>query len=284
MNSPHILFDRARLRKRRLRTVSTLPAHDFLHREAADRMADSLSYINRSFPTIVELGACSSALATHLAKRPGTEHYIRCDLIPGPGIDVVADEEAIPLADNSVDAVLSLLSLQWVNDLPGTLAQIARILKPDGLFMAMLPGGETLRELRSVFAATESERMGGVTPRVAPFTDVRDAGALLQRAGFALPVADSDPLTVTYPSLFALMDDLRGAGQSNMLQQKLQHFTPRGFFMDAAARYAREFTDEEDQINATVELITLTGWKPAATQQQPAKRGSGKVSLTQILN
>ncbi len=286
--SPPILFDRARLRKRRARTLPQFAQHDFLHREAAERLAESLGFILRPFPTIVALGAYSPALHAALATREGTDHYIACDNLPQAlhahsGPRIVADEEALPFADNSVDAVVSLLSLHWVNDLPGTLAQIQRMLKPDGLFMAILPGGGTLHELRDILAAAESARTGGLSPRVAPFLDVRDAGALLQRAGFALPVADSDTLTITHPNLFALMDDLRGAAQSNMLLQQVRHFTPRGLFLDAAARYAAQHSDPEGQICSTVELITMTGWKPAPNQQQPAKRGSGKISLTQVL-
>ena len=277
-----ILFDRARLRKRRARTVARFPQHDFLHREAAERMADSIAYINRPFPTIVELGSHSGQLTRLLDNRSGTERYITCDTAATG--QIIADEEWLPFADQSVDAVVSCLALQWVNDLPGTLAQIHRILKPDGLFMAVLPGGESLRELRATFAAVESIRSGGVSPRVAPFIDVRDAGALLQRAGFALPVADSDNLTITYPNLFALMDDLRGSAQSNMLHGQVQHFTPRGFFLDAAKYYADHYSDAEGQLTATMELVTLTGWKPAANQQQPAKRGSGQISLRDALN
>ncbi len=278
-----ILFNRQRLRKRRVRAAASLAAHDFLHREAAERMADTLAFLTHPFPTILELGANTGALAALLATRAGTTRYIQADLTAQPNIHIVADEEFLPFADESVDAVVSIFALNWVNDLVGTLAQIHRILKPDGLFTAVLAGGETLRELRQVFAATESARSGGISPRVAPFIDVRDAGALLQRAGFALPVADSDILTITYPTLFNLMDEIRGAASSNMLCSQPNHFTPRGFFMDAAARYAAEFSDDENQITATVELVTLTGWKPATTQQQPARRGSGKVSLATAL-
>ena len=283
-----ILFDRARLRKRRERASASFAQHDFLHREAIEGVMESLHFINRPFPTIVELGAQGPLLKQALAARTGTRNYITCDIAAGTlrlcdGLRVRADEERLPFAENSVDAVISILSLQWVNDLPGTLAQIRRMLKPDGLFIAVLPGGETLHELRSIFAEVESAQRGGITPRIAPFIDVRDGGALLQRAGFALPVADSDTLTVTYPHLFALMEELRGAGHVNMLQQQPQHFTPRGFFGAAAKRYAERYGDSEGQLPVTVELVTLTGWKPSANQQQPAKRGSGQISLTKAL-
>jgi NADH dehydrogenase [ubiquinone] 1 alpha subcomplex assembly factor 5 len=287
-SSPPILFDRAQLRKLRARRVADFARADFLHREAVESVAESLHFIARAFPTVVELGAHSGLLGEAVSLRAGTQHYIACDLAEAAlsrleGARICADEELLPFAENSVDAVLSILSLQWVNDLPGTLAQIHRMLKPDGLFIAVVPGGETLSELRATFAMVESVRTGGIHPRVAPFIDVRDAGALLQRAGFALPVADSDTLTITYPHLFGLMDDLRSAAQTNMLQQQVQHFTPRGFFADATAHYAEHYKNAEGELTATVELITLTGWKPAANQQQPAKRGSGKISLVKAL-
>ena len=277
-NSPPILFDRTRLRKRRERASHSFTKHDFLWREAAARAEETLSYITREFPTVVAMGAHA------LTAAKGTTKIIHMGLNVHQKSNLVADEELLPFAENSVDAVISLLTLHWVNDLPGTLTQIRRMLKPDGLFLAIVPGGETLRELRQVLSATEAARTGGMSPRVAPFMDVRDAGALLQRAGFALPVADSELVDISYPHLFGLMEDLRGAGEVNMLRQQVQHFTPRGFFADAAKRYADLFCDEEGRIKATVEFITLTAWKPAANQQQPAKRGSGQTSLREVLN
>lgn len=276
--APPILFDRSRLRKRAARAESSFAQHDFLWHEAAARAEESLSFIARDFPRILAFGA-------HAFTPPQGSTLIHAAFAP-PGMapHVMVDEECLPFAPDSFDAVLCLLNLQWVNDVPGALAQFYRALKPDGLFIAMVLGGETLRELRSSFAATESARSGGVSPRVSPFMDVRDGGALLQRAGFALPVADSELLDVSYPNVFALMDDIRGCGQSNMLQQQAQHFTPRGFFMDAAKHYAEAYGDAESRIPATVEFITLTGWKPAANQQQPAKRGSGKLSLKDVLS
>ncbi len=273
--TPPILFDRARLRKRRARAAAHFAQHDFLWREAASRAEEVLSYITRQFPRMLVMGG------DHFHSPVGTEHVIHTGVT---NATLVMDEEKLPFATESLDAVISLLSLHWVNDLPGALAQIFRALKPDGLFFAILPGGETLRELRSIFADTESALYGGISPRIAPFLDVRDGGALLQRAGFALPVADSEILNITYANLFALMEDLRGAGEVNMLHNQLQHFTPKSFFLEAAKNYASMHSDAEGRINATVEFVTLTGWKPAASQQQPAKRGSGQVSLTQVLN
>jgi len=276
--APPILFDRARLRKRRARASTSFLQHGFLWQEAAARAHESLSYIAHSFPRVLAFGG-------HGLTFPTETQLIHAALSPmGIAPTIIADEECLPFAENSFDAVISLLTLQWVNDLPGCLAQIRRILKPDGLFFAILPGGESLRELRSVFAHVEAARSGGISPRVAPFLDVRDGGALLQRAGFALPVADSEIFDVSYENLFTLMGDLRGCGEVNMLRHQVQHFTPRGFFADAAAHYAAQHSDSENRIRATVEFITLTGWKPSANQQQPAKRGSGKVSLRAVLN
>lgn len=277
-SAPPILFDRARLRKRRARAAVNFAQHDFLWRAAAMRVEESLSFIIRPFPRMLIFGG-------HALKAPAETTVTHAGLAAmGVVPHVMVDEELLPFADDSFDAVISILTLQWVNDLPGALAQIRRILKPDGLFMAILPGGETLRELRSVLAQVEAARHGGVSPRVAPFLDVRDGGALLQRAGFALPVADSEIFEVTYDHLFALMNDLRGAGEVNMLRNQVQHFSPRGFFMDAANAYARKHSNEEGRIRATVEFITLTGWKPASSQQQPARRGSGKISLKEVLS
>jgi len=277
-STPPILFNRARLRKRRERAAAHFAQHDFLWHQAASRAEETLSYIKRDFATMLIFGG-------HGFTAPaGTTHLIRAEYAALPNTSLIADEEALPFAENSLDAVLCLLNLHWVNDLPGTLAQICRALKPDGLFLAILPGGETLRELRSIFASVEVELSSGISPRIAPFIDVRDAGALLQRAGFALPVADTETLNISYENLFALMADLRGAGQANMLQQQVQHFTAKHFFLEAAKRYAAQHSDAEGRITATIELITLSGWKPAETQQQPARRGSGKLSLKDALS
>jgi SAM-dependent methyltransferase len=287
MNSTPILFDRRLFRKRRDRAAEHFEEHDLLLREATERAAESLAFIARDFPVVVELGAHTGQLAQLLRQRKGTRHYIQCDISCGmlrqtDGLRVAADEEFLPFAEASVDAVVSVLSLHWVNDLPGTLAQIRRILKPDGLFFAMLPGGETLKELRQVMAETEEAWHGGVTPRVAPFIDVRDGGALLQRAGFALPVADTDRIDVGYEHAFALFEELRMLGEANALTGRARRYLPWQFFVDVAARYAREFRDGPS-IAATLELVTLTGWKPSETQQKPAQRGSGKINLSDVL-
>lgn len=271
-SSAPILFDPAARCKHVARRAARLPDHDFLWREGAAMLGESLDAITHRFPQVVELAPRSPHLTALLQARPGTDHISTADIA----------DELLPLAENSVDAIVSNLSLHTINDLPGLLIQARRALKPDGLFLATLPGAESLRELRQVLAETEIALSGGITPRVAPFVEVREAGNLLARAGFALPVTDSTTLNLTYSNLFALMDELRGAGEANMLAARKKYFTPRGFFVQAAERYAAQHGDGEGRIIATAEIITLTAWKPAPTQQQPARRGSGKTSLKTV--
>ena len=187
---------------------------------------------------------------------------------------VVADEEALPFADGSLDLIVSALALQFVNDLPGTLIQVRRALKPDGLLLAALLGGDTLTELREAFAAAESEVEGGLSPRVAPFADVRELGGLLQRAGFALPVVDSDRLTVRYDSVVALMHDLRRMGATNVLSERRRTPLRRATLRRLAEIYAERFADADGRLRATFEIVWLSGWAPHESQQKPLKPGS----------
>lgn len=285
-STPPILFDRARIRKHRARRAARFAEHDALLREMAERLADAMASMRYRFPTVIELGSHTGQLAALLADRAGTTRYVSCDLaLPMlrqcSGLRVAADEEYLPFAENSADAVVSIGALHLVNDLPGTLVQIRRILKPDGLFLALLPGVESLREWRQIGAETDAAYYGGIAPRVAPLIDVRDAGALLQRAGFALPVAESETLTVLYKDVSALLADLRGGAQSGVLRARAP--LTRGWLQQAMQRYAAHFAHADSEISATLELITLTAWKPAKNQQQPARRGSGKISLKDAL-
>ena len=273
METPPILFDSAARRKHLAHRRTQRAAHDFLHREAAAMLHDNLHAVTQPFARILILGE-AAGLMPELAQRPGTQSVMR--------EDEALLSETLPFAEDSLDAVIANLSLHAVNDLPGMLVQIRRALRPDGLFLATLPGAETLKELRQVLAEAEIARDGGMSPRVAPFVEVRDAGNLLQRAGFSLTVADSVTVPLTYSSLFALMAELRGAGEANMLRGRKKTFTARGFFVQAAERYAAQHGDGDGRIRATAEIITLTGWKPAPTQQQPARRGSGTQSLKEI--
>jgi SAM-dependent methyltransferase len=283
------IFDRRLLRARRSRAAHDLNAHDFLLREIAERLADRLSDIARAFPLALDLGARDGILARTLKGRGGIETLIRSYLSPTEalraqdgGPSVAADED-LPFRPHCFDAVLSNLALHWVNDLPGALVQIRSCLKPDGLFLASLFGAGTLAQLRTALMEAELAETGGASPRVSPFADLRDAAGLLQRAGFALPVADLDTVTVTYGDFFALLHDLRGMGEANALLDRLKRHTRRTVFARAAAIYQERFADAQGRLPATFQVLFLTGWAPHESQQQPARRGSGKTSLKDVL-
>lgn len=285
--SPHV-FDRRLLRRRRDRAAAGLADHDFLLREAAERLADRLDDVTRRFPLALDLGCHTGQLGAALAGRGGIETLVSCDLSQGMARRVaapslVADEEAPPFAEASFDLVASNLSLHWVNDLPGTLLQVRRILKPDGLFLASLLGGETLHELRRAWLEAELAEEGGAGPRVSPFADVRDLGALLQRAGFALPVADCDTLTVAYADPLRLMMDLRDMGESNAVAAQRKGFTRRATLARAAALYREMFEGSDGRVPATFQIVTLTAWAPHASQQRPLAPGSAKARLADAL-
>ena len=241
----------------------------------------------RRFDLALDLGSPGDAVRTALARLGSIGSIVSADTVletaAATAPFVVADEEALPFRDAAFDLVVSALSLQFVNDLPGTLVQIRRALKPDGLFLAALIGGDTLTELRQSFAAAESEIEGGVSPRVAPFADLRDLGALLQRAGFALPVTDVDRVTVRYDTAFALMHDLRRMGATNALLDRRRSPLKRATLMRMAEIYAERFADADGRIRATFEIVWLSGWVPHPSQQQPLKPGSAKSRLADAL-
>lgn len=280
------IFDRRLLRQRRARSALDLHAHDFLLREVAERLADRLSDIARTFPLALDLGTRAGVLAGTLKGRGGIEILIQAAASKhalDAALAVVADEEALPFKAECFDAILSNLALHWVNDLPGALAQIRASLKPDGLFLASVFGTGTLAELRTALMEGELAESGGVSPRVSPFADLRDAAGLLQRAGFALPVADLDTITVTYGDFFTLLRDLRGMGEANALIGRLKKPTRRTVFARAAAIYQERFANSEGRLPATFQVLFLTGWAPHESQQQPARRGSAKTSLKDVL-
>lgn len=198
-------------------------------------------------------------------------------------LTLAADEEWLPFADGSFDLVLSCLSLHWVNDLPGTLTQIRRVLKPDGLFLCAILGGETLKELRQALAEAEIAEEGGLSPRVSPFADVRDLGGLLQRAGFALPVVDADAVDVAYADPMRLMADLRGMGETNAVAEQRKTVSRRATLLHALKRYHELFADGHGRVPATFQVLTMTAWTPHPSQQQPLPPGAGQVSLAQEL-
>ncbi|MGB7102299.1 MAG: methyltransferase domain-containing protein [Xanthobacteraceae bacterium] len=282
-----LIFDRELLRVRRRRVANTEPATFLLDRVAAD-LAERLAAVLRRFDSALDLGTPTDAVVTALASLGSVGTLVRADGIPpghgAPGsLFVVADGEALPFSDAVFDLVVSALALQFVNDLPGALVQIRRELKPDGLFLAALIGGETLTELRQSFAAAESEVEAGVSPRVAPFADLRDLGALLQRAGFALPVTDVDHITVRYDTVFALMHDLRRMGATNALIDRRRVPLRRATLMRMAEIYGERFSDDDGRIRATFEIIWLSGWAPHPSQQQPLLPGSAKTRLADAL-
>jgi SAM-dependent methyltransferase len=281
-----IIFDRALLRQRRQRVAAGMPAHAFLLDRVGDDLSDRLAVIKRRFPAMLDLGTPQAGLAQRLGQQPGLMTVAASEAPPGSNVAirfVAADEEALPYPDGAFDLVVSGLSLQFVNDLPGTLTQIRRILKPDGLLLAAMLGGATLTELRQSFVAAEAELEGGASPRVAPFADVRDLGSLLQRAGFALPVVDADIVTVAYASPLHLMHELRAMGAGNILTERRRQPLRRATLMRACEIYQQRFARADGRVLATFEILTLTGWCPDPSQQQPLKPGSAKARLADAL-
>jgi SAM-dependent methyltransferase len=296
MNDPIRVFDRRRVARHRDRAAAGLDAHGFLFETIGERLADRLDDVRRRFPLALDLGCHDGTLGRLIGRRGDIETLIQCDLserfarvaarratkLPAPAL--VADEEALPFAAGTFDLVLSNLSLHWVNDLPGALLQIRHALKPDGLFLAALFGSETLGELRESLLAAESALTGGAHQRVAPFADLRDAAGLLQRAGFTLPVADSDTITVTYENAFRLMDDLRGMGEQSALLDAPRGLASRRLFADAARHYAERHAEPDGRIRATFRVVFLTGWAPHESQQKPLRPGSAAARLAEALD
>ena len=277
------LFDRRLLRLRQRRAARD-PATFLLDRVAGE-LGERLGAVLRRFERAVDLGTPAGALRSVLAAsgKVGTVVAVSAQLRRDSGLAVAADEEALPFADGSLDLVVSALALQFVNDLPGALAQIRRALKPDGLLLAALVGGASLTELRQAFAQAESEVEGGASPRVAPFADVRELGALMQRAGFALPVVDCDRLTVRYDTVFDLMRDLRRMGATNVLRERRRTPLRRATLARMAQVYAQRFADPDGRLRASFEIVWLSGWAPHESQQKPLKPGSAKQRLADAL-
>lgn len=283
MSSGSNIFDRSLLRVRQRRARLQKPATFLLDRVATD-LGERLSAVLRRFDVAVDLGTPTDAVRRVLATSGNVGTTITAGLRDDESITrVAADEEALPFADGSLDLVVSALTLQFVNDLPGVLIQIRRALKPDGLFLAALAGGDSLTELRSAFAAAESEVEGGGSPRVAPFADVRELGGLLQRAGFALPVVDSERLVVRYDSALALMRDLRRMGATNILHERRRKPLRRGTLERVTEIYADRFSDPDGRVRATFEIIWLSAWAPHESQQKPLKPGSAAQRLADAL-
>jgi SAM-dependent methyltransferase len=280
------LFDKSLLHRRRIRAAAKARKHDFLLRRACDDIAVRLDGILREFPVVLSLGEYDGVMSTMLAQRENIGHVIsagRCPhLFSGP-CRIACDEEQLPFSDHALDMAVSALSLHFANDLPGALIQIRRALKPDGVFLGAVLGGDTLVELREVLTVAESEIEGGASPRVIPFADVRDYGGLLQRAGFSLPVTDADIFTVTYLSMFELMHDIRGMGASNMLTARSRKPLRRDTLFRAAELYAQRYPADGGRIRATFEIIHMSGWSPHENQPQPLRPGSATNRLADAL-
>ena len=268
-----VLFDRALLRARQDRALRVGPA-TFLLDRVAEEMAERLHAVLREFKSAADVGTPGDQVRNALAGR--LNQLARVGLPE-------QESEPLPLQPASLDLVVSALAFQFVNDLPGVLAQIGRALRPDGLLLAAMVGGDTLTELRQCFAAAEAELEGGASPRVAPFADLRDVGALLQRAGLALPVTDVDRIVVRYDSAFALMQDLRRMGATNILIERRRTATRRATMLRMAQIYGERFADADGRIRATFDIVWLSGWAPHESQQQPLKPGSAKAGLAEAV-
>lgn len=282
------LFDHALLRQRRLRALARpVPGADFLVRRVAEDMAERLSVVERYFEHPVQVHGGLPQAADAMTSTGKTAEFSFVDLCAMPGKDVraltLADPDHVPLQPESADLLISPLALHLTNDTPGVLVQLRRALKPDGLLLAAAPGAGTLGELRESLLAAESELTGGANARIHPFADIRDYGALLQRAGFALPVTDIDDIVVRYADMFGLLRDLRAMGMTSLLTDRSRKPASRKLFMRAAEIYAERFSDPDGRIRASFPVIHLSGWAPHENQQKPLKPGSAKARLSDAL-
>lgn len=275
-----IVFDRGLVRRRQARALAGAYP-DFLVRRALEDLEERLGAVTRRFALAADLGTPLPLAGSVLAAK--ADAVLRMAEAQGGDADFVGDLEALPLAEESIDLAASLFALHAVNDLPGAMIQIKRALRPDGLFMACLPAGQTLTELRQVLLAAEVEVTGGASPRISPFADLRDLGGLMQRAGFALPVIDSETVTVRYGTIFGLLADLRAMGWANALADRSRKPLRRGVLLRAAELYAERFADADGRLRATFELVWLSGWAPHESQQKPLRPGSAKARLADAL-
>ncbi len=282
MSDPMLVFDRALLRRRRDRAAATVGRVAPILEDAAERLLDRLDDTTRRFTRALDLGG--RGVVAPLLRGRGIPFVVSADLSPrmaaqAGGLAVAADEEFLPFAPESFDLVVASLSLHWVNDLPGALLQVRRALKPDGLFLASLPGLGTLQELRDALTEAELELRGGVSPRVSPFPELRDCAALLQRAGFALPVADLDQVPIAYRTPLALLHDLRAGGEANAVRARDPRIPPRALLPLALSRLPQR----DGAIPASFRLLVMTGWSPHESQSQPARPGSANARLADAL-
>lgn len=280
MTSDIFVFDRNIIAEKKNRIASDLPNHGFLFDWTSEQIIDRLGVIKKQYPLALQIG--NRATINNLEKF-GIKKIITLDNANKLSPSVIADEELLPFGSNVFDIVISPLNLHTTNDLPGTLSQIRHCLKSDGLFIAAIFGGETLYELRQVMSDVEMQKTGGISPHISPFADLPQMGSLMQRAGFNLPVIDSEKITVTYDNVFKLMWDLRLMGESNSIKARKKNFTSRRFFHDVNELYAERFSEEDGRIKATFEIIFLLGWSPHESQQKPLRPGSAENRLADAL-
>lgn len=275
-------FNTKLLQRRRERAAKTWPKAAFLLDRAGDDLCERLSFINRTFENVLITEPYRGHFSQILKQHPDLEGKINLSTSDGPS-RVGGEFGFAPLADQSLDLFVSNLLLHWVNDVPGLLAQARAALRPDGLLLVSFLGGRTLQELRSVLAQAETELGQGPRHRVSPFADAQDGAQLLQRARFALPVADSDVITVRYDTIFGLFRDLKAMGETAAFAKRPESPLTRAIIARAGDIYARNYCDDDGRIRATFEIITLTGWSPHSSQQQPLKPGSAKMRLAEAL-
>lgn len=291
MTAPPLIFDRALHARRLDRSAASLPTADFLRRRVAEDLVDRLEAISRHYPRALDLGARDGTFARALAASPvaaKVDFLVQSDLSAAmaahaEGVRLVADEERMPFAPGSLNLIVSPLALHWVNDLVGALVQMRLALAPDGLFIGALLGGATLSELRGCLLAAEVEVSGGAGPRVSPFADAADGAALLQRAGFALPVIDTDTVTVRYSHPLKLLADLRAMGETNALFDRPRAPLSRRTLARTCELYIQRHAGPDGKVPATFEILTLTGWAPHADQPKPLRPGSAKARLADAL-
>lgn len=279
------MFDEKLIAAHLQRAQKNWLSHDFLAQRIAAQLQERLRDVKRDFVDAVEIGVTPLVLTQEVRREKRVTHFAHLAPLHGWGAahTVVTPSELIPLARHTADLIVSLNHLHWVHDVPGVLAQIQNALRPDGLLLFAMIGGESLHELRHALFLAETELRGGVSPRVAPFATLHDIAALLQRTNFALPVVDHETLTITYKDIFSLVRELRGMGQTNAIKMRDPRIVPRNFWPTVEKHYRAAFATKDDRLPVTVEILYGLGWAPHQSQQQPLKRGSAVVRLADAL-
>jgi SAM-dependent methyltransferase len=280
MTNSVFVFDRNIVRQNRNRCAPKLEQHGFLIDWTLNQIQSRLGDVKKEFPTALQIGCRSSK---NLKNQFGVENLYSLDLAENLNPDIQADEEFLPFAKDSFNLIYSPLNLHTTNDLPGVLSQINHVLKEDGLFIAGILGGETLFELRDSMTRIELEISGGQSPHIAPFADMQQMGSLMQRAGFNLPVIDSEKITVTYDNVLKLMEDIRNMGEGNALIERKKTFSNYDYFGRVIQDYAAHHSENDGRVKATFEVIFIAGWAPHENQQKPLQPGSATNRMADAL-